>query len=70
MKYKHAEWCYTCGAKLHVIDYVYAYDEFTGAEKIGYMYECPGDTRPWWKKLFVGHPKTEGESYALDGCPY
>lgn len=64
MREKPARWCHTCGATLKVTPYVYAYDEYTGAEKLAYFYECP-TKRPWYM-FWRSHPRTSGEAYALE----
>ncbi len=59
---KHAKWCYTCGASLHVMPYIWSYNECTGSERVGYIYECPNE--PSALKFWVAHPKTESDAYA------
>ena len=54
------KYCYTCGDKLIVHTRIWSYDGETGEPSITYDYACSN------RRLFVRHPRTSGEAYAME----
>lgn len=54
-------YCFSCGSEVKVIPFICYYETETGEPVFYESRECPNKR---WYHHFLGHPVTEGESYA------